>query len=54
MIFIKTYSIENRCYMTWNYTVCKCVRASLSLDILQAGAVDGLKDPAYINIQAFQ
>ena len=30
------------CYKTEKYTVCKCVRASFSPDILHAGAVKGL------------
>ena len=40
--FIKTHSIESRCYKTGNYTVCRRVRASLIPDILEAGAVKGL------------
>ena len=41
-ILIKTHSVENRCYRTGKYTVCRCDRASFSLEILQAGAVKGL------------
>ena len=32
------------CYRTEEYTVCKRVRASFSPEILQAGAVKGLKE----------
>ena len=42
-ILIKTHSIESRCYRTGKYIVCKRVRASFSPDILQAGAVKGLR-----------
>ena len=38
------YSIENRCYRTGKYTVCRCVHASFSSEILHAGAVKGLMD----------
>ena len=31
------------CYRTWKYTLCRRVRASFSPDILQAGAVNGLR-----------
>ena len=31
------------CYKTKYYTVCRCIRASLSPEILQAEAVKGLK-----------
>ena len=41
-IFIETRSIENRCYRTGKYTVCKRVSASFSPEILQAGALRGL------------
>ena len=39
---MKTHIIENRCYMTGKYTVCRRVRASFSPEVLQAGAVKGL------------
>ena len=41
-IFIKTHSIDNRCHRIRKNTVCRCVRASFSPNILQAGAVKGL------------
>ena len=41
--FIKTHSIESRCYRTGKYTVSKRVRASFSPKSLQAGGVTGLK-----------
>ena len=41
-IFIKTHSIESRCYSTGKYTVCRRVRVSFSPEILQALAVKGL------------
>ena len=41
-ISIKTHRTENRCYRTGNYTVCKRVPASSSLEVLQAGEVKGL------------
>ena len=37
------HRIENNCYRTGKYTVCRLVRASFSPEILQAGAVKGLK-----------
>ena len=40
--FIKTCSIDGRCYRTGTYTVYRRARASFSPDILQAGAVKGL------------
>jgi len=46
-IFIKTHGIENRCYRTGKYTVCRLVRASFSPEILQAGAVKGLTFSEY-------
>ena len=39
------HRIENRCYRTGKYTVCRRVRASFRPEILHAGAVKGLKDP---------
>ena len=39
---IKTHRIENKCYATGKYTVCRRVRAAFSKEILQAGAVKGL------------
>ena len=36
------HSIENRCYGTGKYTVCRRVRAAFSQEVLQAGAVKGL------------
>ena len=43
-IFIKTHSIESRCYRNGECAVCGRVRASFSPEILQsAGAVKGLK-----------
>ena len=50
-IFIKSHSTENRCYRTEKYTVCRRVRASISLDILQAAAVKGLIDEIYPAIE---
>ena len=41
-IFIKMHSIESRCYRPGKYSVCRHVPASLSPDILQAGAETGL------------
>jgi len=41
-IFIKPHSIENGCYKTGKYTVCRCVHASFGPEIVQAGAVKGL------------
>ena len=43
-ISIKTHRIENRWYRTGKYMVCRRVPASFSPEILQAGAVKGLKD----------
>ena len=40
---MKTQSIESRCYRTGKYTVCRGVPASFSPEILQAGAVKGLR-----------
>ena len=45
---METHSIENRCYRTGKYTVCRRVRAAFSPEILQAGAVKGL-NRIYIN-----
>ena len=42
MMFDKTHSIDDRCYRTETYTVCRHVHASFSPDILQSGAVKGL------------
>jgi len=43
LIFIeKTHSIENRCYRTGKYNVCRHVCAAFSPEILQAEAVKGL------------
>ena len=42
-ISIKTHSIENRCYRTGKYTLCRRVHAPFSPDILQAVAVKGLR-----------
>ena len=42
-ISIEMCGIENRCYRTRKYTVCRGIRASFSPEILQAGAVKGLK-----------
>ena len=43
-IFIQTHSIESKCVIgPENYTVCRRVRASFSPEILQAGAVKGLR-----------
>ena len=39
---MKTRNTESRCYRTEKYTVCRCVRASFSPEILQAGEVKGL------------
>ena len=39
---MKTHSIEDRCYGTGVYTVCRRVRTSFSPESLQAGAVKGL------------
>ena len=41
--FIKMHSTESSCYRTRKYTVCRRVCASFSREILQAGAVKGLK-----------
>ena len=41
-IFIKTRSIQSRCYRTGKYTVYRRDRASFSPEILQAGAEKGL------------
>ena len=38
---VETHSIENGCYRTRKYTVCRRVRSSFSPEILQAGAVKG-------------
>ena len=40
---MKMQNIE-RCYRTGKYTVCRRVRASFSLEILQAVTVKGLKE----------
>ena len=45
--FITTHSAENKCYRTRKYTVCRHVRLSFSLEILQAGAVKGLNVGSY-------
>ena len=39
--FIKMHSIDNGCYRTGKYAVCRRGRASFSPKILQAGAVKG-------------
>ena len=44
--FIKTYIIESGCYKTEKHTVYGRVRASFSLEMLQAGAVKGLNGSA--------
>ena len=44
MTFIKTHSVESRCHCrTRKYTVSRHVPASFSLEVLQAGAVKGLR-----------
>ena len=44
MAFVKTHSIESRCHCrTRKYTVSRHVPASFSLEVLQAGAVKGLR-----------
>ena len=40
---IKTRSIENRCYRTGKYSVCRHICASFSLEFLRTGAVKGLR-----------
>ena len=40
---MKIHSIGSRCYRIGKYTVCRRVRPSFSPEILQAGAVKGLK-----------
>ena len=37
---------EDRCYRTGKYTACRRVRASFSPEIVQAGAVKGLRETA--------
>ena len=41
--FIVTYSNKSRCYRTGKYTVYRRVLASFGPEILQPGAVKGLK-----------
>ena len=41
-IFIKTDNVEKKCYRIEKYTLCRCVCASFSPDILQARAEKGL------------
>ena len=43
LCFIKTQSTETRCYRTGKYTVCRRFPVSFSPEILQAGAMKGLK-----------
>ena len=42
-MFIKAHSIENRCCRTGRYTVCRRIHAFFCPEILQAGAVKGIK-----------
>ena len=41
-VFNKTHSIENRCYRSGKYTVCRRIRASFIPETLHAGTVKGL------------
>ena len=41
--FSLKHSIESRCHRTGKCTICRRVRASFSPEVLQAGAVKGLK-----------
>ena len=52
-IFIKPHSIENRCYKTGKYTVCRRIRASFSPEIVQAGAVKVLSACAWFKQSSF-
>ena len=47
---MKTQNTESRCYRTRKYTVCRHIHASFSLEILQAGAVKGLRVPGFLSI----
>ena len=42
-VVIETQGTESRCYWSGKYTVCRRVRVSFSPEILQAGAVKGLR-----------
>ena len=46
-VFIETHSIESGGYRSGKYAVRRCVRASFSPEILQAGAVKGLTITIY-------
>ena len=52
-VSINTHSIENRCYRTGKYTVCRRVRASFSPEILPIVAVKGLISTEVVYLQRY-